>query len=110
MLRQPLYPTGEPKGGGIPDFGWFSPGGQIMTETDWETAWVRTLGVFWNGRPIGDESFYLILNASTEPTTFHLPDMLDDWSWEEVLATGSSQPQDPNPTLPPLALALYRTR
>ena len=110
VLRRPQYPTGESQDGGIPDFGWFSPAGQIMTEIDWETAWVRTLGVFWNGRPLGDESFYLILNASTEPTTFHLPDMLDDWSWEEVLATGSSQPHEPNPTLPPLALALYRTR
>jgi pullulanase/glycogen debranching enzyme len=83
-----------------------------MTSRDWETSWVRTLGVYWNGSAVAprDESFYLIMNASTEPTRFHLPDMLDEWFWKEVISTGPSQSDDPNPTLLPLSLALYRTR
>jgi glycogen operon protein len=112
VLRRPTYPTGDPAPNGLPDFGWFSPAGQIMTSRDWETSWVRTLGVYWNGSAVEprDESFYLIMNASTEPTRFHLPDMLDEWFWKEVISTGPSQSDDPNPTLLPLSLALYRTR
>jgi glycogen operon protein len=112
VLRRPTYPTGDPAPNGLPDFGWFSPAGQIMTSRDWETSWVRTLGVYWNGSAVEprDESFYLIMNASTEPTRFHLPDMLDEWFWKEVVSTGPSQSDDPNPTLLPLSLALYRTR
>ena len=112
VLRRPTYPTGDLAPNGLPDFGWFSPAGTIMTPGDWETSWVRTLGVYWNGSAVEppDESFYLIMNASTEPTRFHLPDMLDEWSWHEVIATGPSQADDPNPTLLPLSMALYRTR
>jgi glycogen operon protein len=112
VLRRPTYPSGEVASNGLPDFGWFTPSGEIMTASDWETSWVRTLGVFWNGSAVEprDESFYLIMNASTEPTRFHLPDMLEEWSWHEVVSTGPSQADDPNPTLLPFSLALYRTR
>ncbi len=110
VLRRPTYPTGDLAANGLPDFGWFTPSGGIMTADDWETSWVRTLAVYWNGSAVEprDESFYLIMNASTEPTRFHLPDMLDEWSWHEVVSTGPSQADDPNPTLLPLSLALYR--
>ena len=28
----PNYPSGEPDANGVPDVGWFTPGGQMMTE------------------------------------------------------------------------------
>jgi glycogen operon protein len=112
ILRTPHYPTGAATANGLPDFGWFSPAGEIMTTRDWETSWVRTLGIYWNGSAVDprDESFYLIINASTELTRFHLPDMLEEWSWHEVISTGPAQSDDPNPTLLPFSLSLYRTR
>ena len=110
VFRRTEHPRGEPDDRGLPQAGWFTPAGQIMTEADWQTVWVRTLGVFWNGSDFNDESFYLIMNASSEPTRFHLPDMLDEWQWEEIVSTGPSQSGDPNPVLVPFSMALYRTR
>lgn len=110
VFRRNEHPRGEPDERGLPQAGWFTPAGQIMTEADWQTVWVRTLGVFWNGSDLNDESFYLIMNASSELTPFHLPDMLDEWQWEEIVSTGPSQSGDPNPVLLPFSMALYRTR
>ncbi|MGI8518198.1 MAG: glycogen debranching protein GlgX, partial [Acidimicrobiia bacterium] len=110
VFRRTDYPRGEPSPNGIPEAGWFAPAGHLMTPSDWQTVWVRALGVFWNGSGIGDESFYLIMNASFDYTRFHLPDMLEEWHWEEVVSTGPSQKGDPNPVLLPFSMALYRTR
>ncbi len=49
VFRRTEHPRGEPDERGLPQAGWFTPAGQIMTEADWQTVWVRTLGVFWNG-------------------------------------------------------------
>jgi glycogen operon protein len=110
VFRMSTYPRGEPNERGLPEVGWFTPGGDIMTASDWETVWVRTLGVFWNGAVANDDSFYLIMNASSDQTRFHLPDMLEEWQWEELVSTGPSQLGDPNPVLLPFSMALYRTR
>jgi len=110
VFRRSEHPRGELSPKGIPEAGWFAPAGHIMTASDWQTVWVRALGVFWNGSGIGGDSFYLIMNASSDYTRFHLPDMLEEWHWEEVVSTGPSQKGDPNPVLLPFSMALYRTR
>jgi hypothetical protein len=56
-----------------------------MTESDWKVAYARSLGVFLNGegigsvdergRPILDDSFYLILNGHHATLDFVLPEV-----------------------------------
>jgi len=73
------------RGTALSDIGWFRPDGQEMTESDWKVAYARSLGVFLNGegigsvdergRPILDDSFYLILNGHHATLDFVLPEV-----------------------------------
>jgi glycogen operon protein len=85
------------RGSGVHDIGWFSPDGTEMSEEDWNTGFVKSLGVFFNGEGIAapdlrgerisDDSFYIVFNSHHEPMTFKLP--ARDWGrdWTKVLDT-----------------------
>ncbi|MBX3246408.1 MAG: glycogen debranching protein GlgX [Myxococcales bacterium] len=84
------------RGSGLRDIGWFRPDGQEMTERDWQVAYARSLGVFLNGegipsvdprgRPIVDDSFYLIIHAHHDAMDFFIPE-LGAGLWKVVLDT-----------------------
>jgi glycogen operon protein len=86
----------------LPDIAWFRPDGQEMTDADWNVGYAKTLGVFLNGlaipdpdehgRPIVDDSFFLILNAWDQDLEFVLPAAPWSPSWEVVLDTGFEAP------------------
>ena len=67
----------------LPDVGWFRNDGQTMTDADWEVGYAKSLGVFLNGlairepdvhgRPIVDDSFYLLFNGWDQEVDFILP-------------------------------------
>ena len=88
-------------GKGVTDIAWYLPNGKEMTEQNWQVGYAKSLAVFLNGqqihsrdqygKPIIDNSFYLMFNAHYEPITFTLPRGLDDVRcWEKVVDT--SQP------------------
>jgi isoamylase len=71
---------------------WFRSDGQRMRKKDWEEAgWMRTLGMFLDGRapeirdakgePVKDDDFLLMLNGHWEPVDFHLPRKLRTGPW-----------------------------
>jgi glycogen operon protein len=80
---------------GRPDIAWFRPDGEEMTDNDWNVGYAKTLGVYFNGhgipdpdehgRPIVDDSFFLVLNAWDEDLEFTLPGSNWGASWEVVL-------------------------
>jgi isoamylase len=90
--------------GGLKDIGWYKPDGEEMGDTDWDTGYARSLGVFFNGhampdldrhgRPIKDDFFYLLLNAWDQPLDFVVPDELDGHVWHMVLDTGGKPSPD----------------
>jgi glycogen operon protein len=68
-----------------------------MTDTDWEVGYAKSIGVFLNGlsipdpdvhgRPIVDDSFYLIFNAWDQEIDVTLPEARWTSTWEVVLDT-----------------------
>jgi glycogen operon protein len=98
VFRKRRWFQGEPiNGSDVHDIGWFSPDGTEMSEEDWNTGFVKSLGVFLNGEGIAapdlrgeqiiDDSFYILFNSHHEPMTFKLP--ARDWGrdWTKVLDT-----------------------
>lgn len=93
-----------PHGSGIADIGWFRPDGSEMSEEDWTTGFVKSLGVFLNGEGIPgrgprgerivDESFGLLLNAHHEPLQFILPTRAWGPRWALVLDAARPQAGD----------------
>jgi glycogen operon protein len=85
------------RGTDVSDIGWFTPGGQEMSEEDWSNGFAKSLGVFLNGRAIPtpnergeqifDDSFYVVFNAHHEPLDFMLPDERWGTRWGVVLDT-----------------------
>ncbi|HUJ66937.1 MAG TPA: hypothetical protein VLX59_15445, partial [Acidimicrobiales bacterium] len=83
----------------LPDIAWFRPDGREMTDADWAVGYAKSLGVFLNGqsipdpdvhgRPIVDDSFYLIFNAWDQRLEFTLPGARWTTSWEVVLDTAA---------------------
>jgi isoamylase len=89
---------GQPiKGRGLTDIGWFSPDGKKMTEENWRQDFAKCLGVYlnghgihsidYNGKPIVDDSFYVIFNAHNEPVEYKLPTKRYGDNWIKILDT-----------------------
>ncbi len=83
--------------GGITDLDWLQPDGTSMADEDWEQLRVQALMFFLNGdaiptrdergRPITDESFLVMLNASESDVTFTIPADRYGKRWRVVLDT-----------------------
>ncbi|HET9076149.1 MAG TPA: glycogen debranching protein GlgX [Acidimicrobiales bacterium] len=85
----------------LPDIAWFRPDGDEMTDADWNVGYAKSLGVFLNGqglpdpdehgRPVVDDTFFVILNAWEQDLDFTLPPKRWAPKWEVVLDTGSDR-------------------
>jgi glycogen operon protein len=94
-LRRPGPDAPGPEIDHLPDIAWFRPDGGEMTDSDWEVGYAKSLAVFLNGaglpdpdihgRPLVDNSFYLLFNAWDEEIDFVLPDARWTALWEVVL-------------------------
>jgi len=91
--------------GVLPDIAWFRPDGQEMTDADWSVGHARSLAVFFNGdalsdadvhgRPVYDDSFFLLFNSGDQELDFVLPPAR--WgvsSWTVVVDTSADRPVD----------------
>jgi len=88
--------------GALPDIGWFRPDGQEMTDTDWRVGYAKSLAVFLNGaaipdpdelgRPMVDDSFYMLFNAWDQELGFTLPGPRWGRAWSVALDTAADHP------------------
>jgi isoamylase len=93
-------PVRREEGAPVPDIDWFTPGGDRMTEDDWDAAYAKSIAVYLNGHgiretdergePIVDDCFFLAFNASHEPMEFTLPAAEYAASWTVVLDTADT--------------------
>jgi len=84
---------GEP----LPDIVWLTPEGTAMEPEDWDTSYVKSLGIFLNGQGIRgrdprgerivDKSFLVYFNASEETVDFTIPSDEHSPKWEVVVDT-----------------------
>ena len=93
-------------GAGVEDIGWFTSDGDEMTPEQWDTGYVKTLGIYLNGdaienpdergRRIVDDTFYLLFNSHFEAVDFRLPPPAWSPSWTIVLdSAGPAATGDP---------------
>ncbi|HZE62197.1 MAG TPA: glycogen debranching protein GlgX [Burkholderiales bacterium] len=95
-FRRRSYPKPE-------DVTWLTPHGTPMQRDDWMRDETRTLGLLLlgqrlaerddHGAPVEDDDLLLLLNASTEPVEFALPDS----GWQRVLDTSAPSGAVTNP-------------
>ena len=84
----------------LSDIGWFRPDGQETTPDDWQTGFVKSLGVFLNGdtlpdpdrrgRRLSDYTFLLLSNAHYDQISFLLPGEKMGQQWLTDLDTAAS--------------------
>jgi glycogen operon protein len=101
VFRRPKFFQGRRiRGSEIRDVMWFNPGGSEMSEEEWASPFVRCVGMLlsgdtvdvvnFEGEPIRDDTFLLLINAHYEAIPFVLPGQ-ENLEWELILDT-----MDPN--------------
>ena len=121
IFRRPKFFQGRKlRGSDVKDILWLNPGGTEMTDEEWGTHFVKTLGVMlngdsidvrdWHGKPVRDHTFLLLFNASHEQIDFVLPGEPDK-EWLLIIntaeETGFVEPGDPIPGGEAFALTGY---
>ena len=101
VFRRPKFFRGRRiRGSEIRDVMWFNPGGNEMTDEEWSSPFVRCLGmllsgdtadvVTFEGAPIYDDTFLLLINSHHEPIQFVLPGQ-EHLGWELILDTANEE-------------------
>jgi isoamylase len=97
VFRRPKFFQGRRiRGSEIRDVMWFNPGGNQMSEEEWASPFVRCIGMLlsgdtsdvltFEGEPIRDDTFLLLINAHYEPIPFVLPGE-ENLEWQLILDT-----------------------
>ncbi|MGC2112367.1 MAG: glycogen debranching protein GlgX [Candidatus Korobacteraceae bacterium] len=76
---------------------WYRTDGQEMTQEQWNTGWMRSLAVMFNGttlgeidemgEPIVDDCFLILLNSYGENVTYTLPQSPQSRGWKLLMNT-----------------------
>jgi glycogen operon protein len=97
VFRRPKFFQGKRvPGGEVKDVMWFNPGGNEMSEEEWNSPFVRCLAMLISGdaadlvgehgEPVRDDTFLLLINAHHEAIPLLLPGE-EDLGWEQILDT-----------------------
>jgi len=101
VFRRARFFTGRPVARAedepLPDIEWLSTDASVMTPEDWDTDFVRSVGVFLNGsgvrardrrgQPIIDVNFIMYFNAHSEAVEFTMPSQEYGAAWKVVVDT-----------------------
>jgi glycogen operon protein len=99
VFRRPKFFQGRRiRGSEIRDVMWFNPGGNEMSEEEWNSPFVRSLAMLlsgdtidvlsFEGEPIRDKTFLLLINAHYEAIPFVLPGQ-EHLEWRLVIDTAN---------------------
>jgi isoamylase len=101
IFRRPKFFQGKRVGGSeTKDVMWFNPGGNEMSEEEWNSPFVRCFGMLTSGdgddvvdshgEPVRDDTFLLLINAHHEAIPFLLPGE-ERLEWELILDTAAEE-------------------
>jgi len=107
VFRRRRWFQGRPlHGTDVVDIGWFTPGGEPMSEEDWRVGFAKSLAVFLNGQAIPtpdsrgervvDDTFLVLFNAHHELLAFTIPAGVYGQSWRRILDTNTLEPLKEN--------------
>ncbi|MDQ4057727.1 MAG: glycogen debranching protein GlgX [Actinomycetota bacterium] len=87
------------------DIAWFNPGGDEMTEQQWNDGYAKSIGVFLNGdeiatrgpqgEQVADDSFLMFFNAHHEAIDFTVPVGAWGKQWNVVVDTNQPLVEEP---------------
>ena len=128
VIHRRKFFLGRPlRGTGIKDISFFTPGGQEMSDAEWNADFVHCLGVRLagdmmnevdeRGEPVVGDTLLLLLNAHWEEIPFTLPDTANGDVWQTLIDTAEEdralpvrvRPQREQFPLYGRSLALLRT-
>ena len=100
LHRRNFFQGRKIRGTDIRDIRWLSPDGKDMTEEEWETSFVRSIGMLLDGRAmdeynshgerIKDDVLLLLINGHWEAVSFTLPATGgDEISWNVLIDTNT---------------------
>jgi glycogen operon protein len=111
VFRRRRFFRGQVPGGEKGDIVWLTPGGGMMTDSDWGASYAKSLAAYLNGDAISEpdprggkitgDSFLLLFNAHSNALVFTLPDSGYAPGWEVVIDTGRQAPEAPGTVRPP---------
>jgi isoamylase len=98
-------PVRREEGDPVQDVAWLTPGGDLMTDEDWDVGFAKSLAMYLNGHGIRstdergedivDDCFYLAFNAHHEPMDFVMPASEYAEGWTVVVDTAELGPVEP---------------
>ncbi len=97
VFRRPKFFQGRKiRGSDVKDIMWFNPGGTEMNDDEWNSGFVKCLGMLLSGKtmdvrdeqgePIVDDTFLILFNANHDPQDFVLPGRADV-HWDLIVDT-----------------------
>ncbi|MBI2818622.1 MAG: glycogen debranching enzyme GlgX, partial [Acidobacteria bacterium] len=97
LRRRKFFQGRSIRGAGVKDISWFKPNGKEMDDRDWDTPFVRSLGVLLNGsdldetdeqgNPVRGDTLFLMFNADHRHIRFVFPSRKPEERWERLLDT-----------------------
>jgi glycogen operon protein len=98
VLHRRKFFQGRPlRGSEVKDLTWLRPDGEEMNDADWDSHWLRCLGLRLagdaldemdeRGEPVTDDTLLILLNAHHEPVPFTLPADAAGDRWEVLVDT-----------------------
>jgi glycogen operon protein len=104
-LRRQRFFRGRPlKDQKVNDIHWYRADGEEMTEEEWTTSWVRSLGMLINGQAIDewntdgeferDDLLLVLINGHHIVMPFKLPGSAEGPPWHVVLDTNMAVAQE----------------
>jgi isoamylase len=102
VLERRNFFQGRPiRGSNIKDVMWLRSDGQEMNDQDWDSSWIRCIGIFLagnvpdeideRGMPLNDSSMILTVNSHHDRIAFTVPIFLPNTVWH--LALDTNQPE-----------------
>lgn len=109
VFRRRRFLQGDQKRGGEADRGdiaWYGINGALMTDEEWNNAFVKALTISLNGSSIDepgprgeqvmDDDFIIMCNASEHDLEFALPQWAQELNWYQVINTAAVRPIQPD--------------
>lgn len=103
LKRRNFFNGRSIRGSEIKDISWFSPSGREMTDDEWNSDFVRSLGVRLSGDTISErdaqgngivgKTLLILFNAHFEPVSFNLPAHKKGATWSLMLNTAGPLPE-----------------
>jgi glycogen operon protein len=99
LRRRNFYQDRAIRNSVVKDIAWYGADGHEMTEGEWNSGWIRSIAVLFNGetldtvdemgRPVVDDTFLILLNSHHDAVGYKLPPAPRNRGWRSLLDTSN---------------------